>query len=71
MALGARQPVARPRITGISHVAFRVTEAAAARRFYGELLGLHERPSPGQGHIVYGIGARQHVRLEPGPAFAR
>ena len=66
MALGARQPVARPRITGISHVAFRVTDAAAARRFYGELLGLPERPSPGHGHIVYGIGTRQHVRLEPG-----
>lgn len=56
----------RPRLTGISHVGFRVTDGASARRFYGDLVGLTERAvSPG-GRIAYAVGHRQHVLLEPG-----
>ncbi len=33
-------PASRPRITGIDHIVFRASDAAAARRFYGEVLGL-------------------------------
>jgi catechol 2,3-dioxygenase-like lactoylglutathione lyase family enzyme len=62
----AQPAPARPRITGIGHVAFRVTEAAAARRFYGELLGLAERTAAGGDRISYAVGSRQHVVLEPG-----
>ncbi len=36
----AQVPANRPRITGIDHIVFRASDAAAARRFYGELLGL-------------------------------
>lgn len=36
----AQGPAARPRITGIDHVVLRVSDAAAARRFYGDVLGL-------------------------------
>jgi lactoylglutathione lyase len=36
----AQVPAVRPRITGIDHLVFRASDAAAARRFYGELLGL-------------------------------
>lgn len=57
---------ARPRLTGINHVAFRVKDEAAARRFYGDVLGLTRRPSPGGGRVVYDIGHRQRVVLEPG-----
>ncbi|MGB2717537.1 MAG: VOC family protein [Vicinamibacterales bacterium] len=57
---------ARPRITGISHVAFRVTDAAAARRFYGGVLGLTERPASGGARLVFSIGGRQRVMIEPG-----
>jgi catechol 2,3-dioxygenase-like lactoylglutathione lyase family enzyme len=57
---------ARPRITGIAHVAFRVTDAAAARRFYGGLLGLAEMTSGRDGRATYLVGHRQHVTLEPG-----
>ena len=36
----AQVPANRPRITGIDHIVFRASDAAAARRFYGEVLGL-------------------------------
>jgi catechol 2,3-dioxygenase-like lactoylglutathione lyase family enzyme len=57
---------ARPRITGISHVAFRVTDVPAARRFYGGLLGLTERSIAGSNRIAFEIGVRQRVILAPG-----
>jgi catechol 2,3-dioxygenase-like lactoylglutathione lyase family enzyme len=40
VGLTAQVPVSRPRITGIDHIVFRASDAAAARRFYGDLLGL-------------------------------
>jgi catechol 2,3-dioxygenase-like lactoylglutathione lyase family enzyme len=36
----AQVPANRPRITGIDHIVFRASDEAAARRFYGDLLGL-------------------------------
>lgn len=59
------QPQKRPRITGIHHVGFRVTDAPAARRFYADILGLTERAAPGGSRIRFDIGSRQHVLLEP------
>jgi hypothetical protein len=45
---GAAPPsTPRPRLTGINHVAFRMTDAASARRSYGEMLGLAERAGQG------------------------
>ena len=59
----ASQPAApeRPRITGISHLALRVSDMAAAKAFYGGILGLSERPGP-----AFAIGPRQYVLIEPG-----
>jgi lactoylglutathione lyase len=57
---------ARPRITGINHVAFRVSAAAAARRFDGELLGFGQQAGVTGNRIVYNIGTRQHVVVEAG-----
>jgi catechol 2,3-dioxygenase-like lactoylglutathione lyase family enzyme len=51
----------RPRILGISHLGLRVSDMAAAKAFYGGILGLTEKPGP-----VFAIGARQHVLIEPG-----
>jgi lactoylglutathione lyase len=63
---GAGQPAPkRPRITGINHVALRVADAAGARRFYGELLGLAGRLDDRQ-RLVFTVGARQHVLVAPG-----
>jgi lactoylglutathione lyase len=64
--LGSAQPSpARPRVTGISHVAFRVTDAAAARHFYADVLGLTERAGGGS-RMTFAIGSRQRVLIEPG-----
>ncbi len=64
--VSAQAQLVRPRITGINHVAFRVSDAAAAQRFYGELLGLGQRAGVGGKSIVYNIGTRQHVVVEAG-----
>jgi catechol 2,3-dioxygenase-like lactoylglutathione lyase family enzyme len=67
LLLSMAQPApTRPRVTGIGHVAFRVSDAAAARHFYGNVLGLTEQPSSHPGRIAYLVGQRQHVLLEPG-----
>ena len=63
---GAQAPAARPRVNGIAHVAFRVGDAAAARGFYGDLLGLAEASPSKSGHLTYRVGTRQSVVLEPG-----
>ena len=56
----------RPPLTGIDHVVFRTSDAAAARRFYGDLLGL---PSPLDRRgptLMFRVNARQTVFVEPG-----
>lgn len=65
-ALGAQDGAGRPRITGINHVALRITDAAGARDFYQDVLGLAERQGSSPERISYAIGRRQHVLLEPG-----
>jgi catechol 2,3-dioxygenase-like lactoylglutathione lyase family enzyme len=57
---------ARPRLTGISHVAFRVSDETAARKFYGELLGLPEGARAAKGHPIFRVGGHQYLQLEPG-----
>ena len=61
-------PPPRPRITGISHVAFRVTDVESARRFYRDVLGLSERAGQADGRLAFAVGQRQRVVLEPGLA---
>jgi catechol 2,3-dioxygenase-like lactoylglutathione lyase family enzyme len=64
--LAAGQPTpARPRLTGINHVAFRTSDLTSSKNFYGELLGLGVRAAA-RNAVVYAVGSRQHIRLEPG-----
>ena len=63
---GTQAAPTRPLVTGIAHVAFRVSDAAAARQFYGTTLGLEEGTAARQGRPLYLVGHRQHVMLEPG-----
>jgi catechol 2,3-dioxygenase-like lactoylglutathione lyase family enzyme len=56
---------ARPRITGVSHVAFRVSDLAAARRFYVDVLGLSESASV-RGGLTVAIAGRQRIVLSSG-----
>jgi len=56
----------RPLLTGIDHVAFRTSDAAAARKFYGDLLGL-AIPADRRGTtLMFRVNARQTVLVEPG-----
>ena len=58
---------ARPSIVGVDHVAFRISNAAAAQGFYGDLLG-HPvvTPRDASAPLVVRINARQALVLEPG-----
>jgi catechol 2,3-dioxygenase-like lactoylglutathione lyase family enzyme len=72
----------RGRLTGIDHVSFVVSDLAAARGFYGDLLGLTEVPSfhdgahagghagrdRGPARTAFRVGARQRIEIEQGSA---
>src|SRR4051812_16701384 len=62
---GGTPAPARPRVTGIDHAAFRVTDAGSARAYYAGMLGLDERPSRDR-RIIFAVGSRQRIVLEPG-----
>jgi catechol 2,3-dioxygenase-like lactoylglutathione lyase family enzyme len=57
---------ARPRIVGIDHVAFRASDVAASRRFYGGTLGLSEAGWACQSGIAFLVGLQQRIVIEPG-----
>jgi lactoylglutathione lyase len=60
-------PAARPRITGIDHVVLRVADAAAAKAFYGGLLGLRgttERRGD-LPRLRFDVGRRQAILVDP------
>ncbi len=59
----------RPPLLGIDHVAFRTSNPAAVRAFYGDVLGLGVREEATVLSVT--ISPRQHVFVEPGlPADA-
>ena len=62
----AQSPPPRPPITGIDHVAFRVSDRAAARRFYREVVGLSERGATREGLLIFAVGASQALQVGPG-----
>ena len=61
----------RPRVLGISHVAFQVSDLAAARAFYEDFLGYRARSvtaakaGPGE-CVLVPVNDRQYVELQPG-----
>jgi catechol 2,3-dioxygenase-like lactoylglutathione lyase family enzyme len=61
----AQVPASRPRITGIDHLVFRASDAAAARRFYGEVLGLRSSAGPST-RLQFEVGTRHRIDVEPG-----
>ena len=69
-AAGTSQPP-RPRITGVSHAAFFVSDMAKARAFYEGFLGFQSpysspRKNPGEHLVWIKINDRQSVELFPG-----
>jgi lactoylglutathione lyase len=66
VGLQAQAPV-RPLLVGIDHVAFRISDTAAANTFYGELLGYPVvQPRMVGAPLQVRVSRRQTIVLEPG-----
>lgn len=64
---GAPEAPARPRIVGVSHVAFRVADRERARAFYEDFLGYTTGPArDGEGGLLVAVNDRQYVELRLG-----
>ena len=58
------KPLARPRITGISHIAVYTSNPAAADRFYREIVGAAKLPdSEHPGGVRYALSATQFIEV--------
>src|SRR5580658_3136861 len=65
------KPIARPRITGISHIAVYTSDAAATEHFYRDVLGAVKLPDPENPKGVrYAFSATQFVEVLPLPEGA-
>ncbi len=62
-SVGVQAPP-RPRILGISHLAFRVSDLTSATRFYGETLGLAADSPARGGRTAFLVGSRQRILIE-------
>jgi catechol 2,3-dioxygenase-like lactoylglutathione lyase family enzyme len=69
-APGVASPVARPPIVGISHIGLRTDNLAAARNFYGGVLGFQEpftvdKPSGGLMLTYFKVNDHQYIEVFP------
>lgn len=65
----AQNAPARPKITGISHIAVYTSDAAAADHFYREVIGAAKLPDPEDPRgIRYAVTATQFVEVLPLPS---
>ena len=63
----AAQAPTRPALVGLDHVAFKISDADAAQRFYGELLGYPlVQPRMAGAPLLARVNKRQAIVLEPG-----
>ncbi|MGA2185117.1 MAG: alpha/beta hydrolase fold domain-containing protein [Bryobacteraceae bacterium] len=60
--LVAQGAVSRPPIVGVAHVALRTNDLAAARNFYGRVLGF---PTLITGTAYFQVNARQYIEVHP------
>jgi catechol 2,3-dioxygenase-like lactoylglutathione lyase family enzyme len=70
VGLTAQVPANRPRITGIDHIVFRASDAAAAKGFYQDVLGLVETTgfadsTASAGRLRFLVGPRQSILVDP------
>ena len=62
-----QEPPPRPALVGLDHVAYKIGDAAAARRFYGDLLGYPVVvPRAAGDPLIVRVSSRQTLVLEPG-----
>jgi lactoylglutathione lyase len=64
VGVSAQVPANRPRITGIDHLVFRASDAAAATAFYADVLGLGAGARTSAG-LSFTVGSRQTIYVEP------
>jgi catechol 2,3-dioxygenase-like lactoylglutathione lyase family enzyme len=65
------KPIARPRITGISHIAIYTSNPEAADRFYSDVVGAVKQPDPENPKGVrYALSATQFIEVLPLPPDA-
>lgn len=66
---GVAQVPTRPPIVGLDHLAFKISDVAAAQTFYGELLGYPVvEPRAAGAPVLVRVNKRQAIVLEPGLA---
>lgn len=71
LSAAAQSTPARPKITGISHLAVYTSDAAATDRFYRETVGAAKLPDPENPKgVKYALSATQYVEVLPLPANA-
>jgi len=62
------QPIARPKITGISHLAVYTSDPAATDKYYLEVIGAAKLPDPENPKgVKYAINATQYIEVLPLP----
>jgi catechol 2,3-dioxygenase-like lactoylglutathione lyase family enzyme len=62
------KPIARPKITGISHIAVYTSDPAATDHYYREIIGAAKLPDPENAKgIRYALSATQYVEVLPLP----
>jgi len=65
------KPIARPRITGISHLAVYASDMAATDKFYREVAGAAKLPDPeNRDGVRYALSPTQFIEVLPLPADA-
>jgi catechol 2,3-dioxygenase-like lactoylglutathione lyase family enzyme len=69
IACAAHAQDARPKITGISHMAVYTSDDAAAEKFYGVELGAAKEPDPKDPRgVLYRLSGQQFIEVLPLPA---
>lgn len=61
----------RPPVLGLAHVRLLSSDLAAARRFYGDVLGFGETTAPSAGVAVFRVNDRQRIIVAAGLSAAR
>ena len=67
LCVQAQTPAARPRITGIDHVAFYTTSPDGVKKLYGDVLGLASADPVEPGGTLRYIVGKQWVGYSPAP----
>lgn len=71
LGAGAQSAPARPKITGISHLAIYATDPAAAEHYYVDVVGAAKEPDPENAKGArYALSATQFIEVLPLPANA-